>query len=520
MTNANSGPSRRYLAVWFPFLPRDRHAWQARRCNRPVETPLCFTTKERGALRISAVDPAAADLGIAAGMKLADARAQLPRLAAIDHDTAADQGWLERLGTSCDRYTPMASIAGTDGLILDISGCAHLFGGEEALRANLLAWLSRHAAHVRTHIAGTPHAADAQARFGAPGITPSGGEAQAASPLPVEALCCEAEAVTALRRAGLKTLGDLACRPRSVLAARFGKEAVSRLARILGEEDIGITPRRPLPPLSLERRLAEPIADVDTVLDIIGQLATGMADELRRRGEGGRRFAARLFRVDGHVTTLEVETARASRDADAVMRLFHERIETMNQPLEPGYGFDLVRLATPAVEQMDARQNSLDGHAEEDDAVSDLVDRLVTRLGREAVLEYGANQSHLPERAASEHAADTHGTNRAQWITPRDGEAPLRPVHLFRRPEPIETLAQIPDGPPLRFRWRRVLHEVARGEGPERIAPEWWQPGEDIHIRDYYRLEDSQGRRFWVYREGTYEDTRQPPRWYMHGLFA
>jgi protein ImuB len=248
-------------------------------------------------------------------------------------------------------------------------------------------------------------------------------------------------------------------------------------------------------------------------------LAQDVCDVLERRGSGGRRFACHFFRSDGIVRRLGVETSAPCRNVEAILRLFRLKMETLADPLDPGFGFDAMRLAVSVVEPIAPLQSSLDGKAEDETTISDLVDRLVVRFGRDRVLQFAIRDTHDPVRAGGIKPAIASSAP-GLWPGPDPGEPPLRPIQLFTPPQPIEVLAEVPDAPPLRFRWRRVLHEIARAEGPERIAPDWWLgDGMAPATRDYYRIEDAEGRRFWVFREGLYgEDAR--PRWFMHGLFA
>jgi protein ImuB len=524
MSTAFSAKPRRYLALWLPFLPADRIGRRIVPSPSQDEAPFVFTEPVKGALRLAAVDRRAQALGLAPGLTLADARARIPALRALDMDREADAALLARIADLCDRYTPLAALDGADGLMLDITGCAHLFGGEAGLRADLLHRLDRAGIEARVSIAGTPDAACALARFAGPDIVPPGGDGEAVRPLPVAALTDEPETLRALLRAGLRTVGDVAGRPRVTLAARFGADLVVRLARTLGEEDIRITPRRPLPACMAERRFAEPLALMDDALAALADLAVQVAGMLERRGEGGRRFEAAFFHVDGKLTRLAAATGSPLRDPETLMRLFRERLEALGDRIDPGFGFDLVRLSVLASEPFAAVQPDLDGRAVEEQEVSALIDRLGARLGADAVLRFDAIDSHVPERAARSVPAISKPAAAARrpapdWCRAEPGAPPPRPIHLFDPPQPVETLAEVPDGPPVRFRWRRVEHRVAFAEGPERIAPEWWRQSDDSLTRDYYRVEDETGRRFWLFREGLYGRDTGPPRWFLHGLF-
>nr|WP_226998685.1 DNA polymerase Y family protein [Tardibacter chloracetimidivorans] len=473
----------------------------------------------RGAIRIAQPCPDALALGLTPGLALADARARVPELQVFDADPGADQSFLERLSDDCDRYTPMVAIDPPDGLTLDITGCAHLFGGEAGLAADIEARMQRRASHLRHAIAATPEGAQALARFQS---APAASEDAALRRLPVAALRLEPETEMALRRAGLKSIGDLAARPATPLAARFGEDATNMLALVLGLTDSRITPRRPLPALFFERRFAEPIGRTGDALRAIDELTEEAAQALEERRKGGRRFIARLFRSDGDMRDLAVETGLPCRDPALLARLFRERVETLADPLDPGFGFDMIRLSVPMVEPLAPSQLQLEGGSLNEEAMANLVDKLSTRLGRGRLRRLVPRDTHIPEQAAlALPAVEAPAPSPSGWTTPQPGEPPLRPIHLFDPPQPIEVIAEAPDGPPRRFRWRRSMHDIARFEGPERIAPEWWRPGQDERpTRDYYRLEDVRGRRFWVFRNGLQDREREHPRWYVHGLFA
>ncbi|MGI8930833.1 MAG: Y-family DNA polymerase [Sphingomicrobium sp.] len=487
------------------------------RSASPADAPFALVEKQRGAMRIAALDRHALALGLTPGMALADARARVPGLAAIDHDPRADRGWIERIAEHCDRYTPMLAIDPPDAIILDITGCAHLFGGEAAMAADVAARLKRLGLDVRRACAATPDGALALARFQA--ITTTS-EDEALRRLPIAALRLDGEATTALRRAGLKTIGDLAARPTAPLSARFGEETSAALDRLLGRADSRIVPLRPPPALFFERRFAEPIGHVDAALQVIAELAGDAASALEERCAGGRQFDVRLYRSDGAVRDLAVETSLPMRDPQVLMRLFGERVESLADPIDPGFGFDMIRLAVPMLEPLAPCQLRLDGGAVAKEAMAALVDRLGTRLGRSRIRRFVAHDRHIPEQSVLTLPA-VEAALPASWPAATPGEPPLRPLHLFDPPQRIEVVAEVPDGPPHRFRWRRTLHEVRHYEGPERIAAEWWrQGGKPGLTRDYYRVEDARGRRFWIFRHGLYGVEKNNPAWYIHGLFA
>lgn len=485
--------------------------------------------KVRGAMRIAASCPHALGLGLTTGMALADARAQVPVLKVAGHDPGADLIWLERLADQCDRFTPLVALDPPDGLALDITGCAHLFGGEAALVAEVARYLAQWSDDLQLACGDTPEAAHALARF-APARPAAGVESEDAMlrRLPIAALRLEDETLTALARAGLKTIGDLAVRPSAPLTARFGAALVEQLDRLLGSADSRITPRRAAPALRFEQRFAEPIARTETAMAAIRELAEAAAQALEQRHMGGRRFIARFFRSDGRSYDLAAETSLPMRDPDVLMRLLNERMAALADPVDPGFGFDMIRLSVPRIEPLTPAQLQLEGgtirhNGAGDAAMAALIDRLSTRLGRGAIRRFQPRDTHLPEQAAlTLPAVDL--PLPARWPVAPAGEPPSRPIHMFDPPQRIEVIAEVPDGPPHRFVWRRSQHHVVRYEGPERIAGQWWkQPpaSQDSSplTRDYYRVEDARGRRFWIFRHGLYDAAKAGPRWYIHGLF-
>lgn len=462
-------------------------------------------------------DPQARALGLTPGLALADARARIPELAVFDTDPLADQRWIERIADLCDRYTPMVAIDPPDGLTLDVTGCLHPFGEEAGLAADLEGRMRHWSAQLRHAFAASPEGAQALARFQA---VPAADEAAALRRLDVAALRLAEDTVMALRRAGLKTIGDLASRPSAPIAARFGEETIATLARVLGTADSRILPRRVPPALVFERRFAEPIGRTEDALGVIGALAEDAARALEARHKGGRGFAARLFRSDGAVRDLTIESGLPLRDAAVLMRLFRERIDALADPIDPGFGFDMIRLAVPTIEPLASTQLRLEGGAIGEEAMAALLDRLGTRLGRGRVRRFAHRDTHIPEQGVLAMPALDAPAITA-WPAPEPGEPPQRPIFLFDPPQRIEVIAEVPDGPPHRFRWRRTVHDVVRSEGPERIAAEWWRhtAGQGL-TRDYYRVEEARGRRFWIFRHGLYGSEKASPDWYVHGLFA
>lgn len=512
-----TAPSRRYLSVWLKRLSTDR---VERRSRTPDETPLIIVEPVKSALRIAVLNDAAAALGLTSGMPLADARAMYPSIVVRDADPRADLALLEAVADWCDRYTPLVGLDPPDGLFLDISGCAHLFGGERMLADDLTARLARQGLQARIGLADTPGCAFAAARYSAVPLVPQGAGRDALLPLPLAALRLERKTVAALAQAGLKRIVDVIARPRAPLAARFGEEFLRRLDQALGREDEPIKPRLPLPRYMAERRLAEPIAREADMLGIVRQLARELGRVLERRGEGARLLQVALFRADGKVYRLEAGTGEPLRDPERIHRLFVERLAVVGEDCDPGFGYDMLRLSALASERLEPAQSGL---AEGDRTVelAHLIDRLSARFGARRVTRLMPRDTHIPEYAVAAVPAQAAPEDFAAVPAEQDSLVPGRPLRLFARPEPVEAVAEVPDGPPVRFRWRHMLHEVVAAEGPERIAMEWWRDDQGRALtRDYFRVESREGARVWLYREGLYDRETGSPRWFLHGLFA
>ncbi|WP_445082889.1 Y-family DNA polymerase [Chelativorans sp. YIM 93263] len=470
-----------------------------------------------------ALDESAESLGLRPGTGIADARAMHPQIEILEADPDADRRLLESLADWCDRFTPLVGLDGRDGLFLDISGCAHLFGGEDAMLDEIVHRLSGQGFDVRAGLASTPGVAWAAARYfeGSNRNVPAGAEEERLSPLPLSALRIDGKTRTNLESVGLRHVGALLCAPRAPLSRRFGRMLLTQLDQALGTVEEVTSPRLPVAPLSVERRLAESIGTIEGIEQLILLLARSLKDDLERRGEGARRLQLSLFRVDGVVRRIPVGTARPMRDPQAIARLFHERLTALENSLDPGYGFDLLRLSVIVARPFSTSQADFSGQsAREEEGLSLLTDRIRARLGSSAILSPALAESHVPERRARFRPLCDDVPGKPAKTVPSHGAPPTspRPIRLLEKPEPVEASAEVPEGPPLSFRWRRALYRVARAEGPERIASEWWLEDTPAPERDYFRIEDVEGRRYWLYREGRYGDATAP-RWFLHGIF-
>lgn len=482
--------------------------------------PLAVVAKQANALRLVAVDAAAEACGLEPGLTLADARAREPGLQVVDADPADDARRLAALTDACRRYTPAVALDPPAGLCLEITGGEHLFGGEVELAADLVERVNQAGHQARFGLADTPGLAGALARFRPGIVAPGEGEAALAS-LPPAALRLDEASLISLDRLGLKRVAQLMALPRASLARRFGESVLQRLDEALGRRACPMVPRLEVTHYRAERRLAEPVSSEADVLGLTRQLAEELAERLDGERLGGRRFRLELYRVDGVVKRLEVLAGRPLRDPPRVAVLFAERLAGLNEGLEADYGFDHLRLEAVATERLEAVATDFLREVDADRAVQAFADRIDARFGEATVRRpVSVSTTRTPELASTlvgvaEKGAPWEAAPEAAY----DG-MPLRPLRLFAPPEPIEVTAQAPEGAPIQFRWRRVLRRMVKGEGPERLASEWWREGAGQLTRDYYRVEDQEGRRYWVFRQGRYAEVAGLPLWFMHGLFA
>ena len=505
---------------------------------------------------LAAVNPAARRLGLRRGQSHADACAIVPALQTAPAEPDQDAHALRRLALWAERYSPTVAVdelqPGHEGLTLDMTGGAHLFGGEGALLQELEQRLAKAGVPARAALADTAAAAWALARFGEDRLAGEGRSREALKSLPVEALRLTDGALKLLHRFGLKRIGDLYALPRAGLARRFrgeeGMELVRRLDQALGLEAEPLEPVRPEPLYRVWRAFPEPIIDMEGVAWALPPLIDALAAQLDHGGKGARRLVLTAFRVDGRTTSLEAGLSAPQATAAHLLRLLKER---GLERLDLGFGADALMVCAHKAEAARARQGDLESSQERTgpEALAALIDRLGARLGETAVLRPALADSHLPERAEAWVPAGAE----APACTAGAGEDRPRPLFLLDPPEPIQTLAGMPDTPPAQFSWRRVTRRIARAEGPERLSPEWWlgqvpglsepeQPpeieeerGGRIRLRseareledagrtrDYYRVEDEDGRRYWLFRQGLY-DRQTPdhlPTWWLHGVFA
>jgi protein ImuB len=498
---------RRFLDMFFPRLTVDRLEREEPRLGA---SPFAVVWEEKGHLYIAAANDPARDAGIRSGMRLADARTLLPVLHIVMSDLVADARWMQRLIVRCDRYSPLASQDGADGIVLDITGCAHLFGGEAALLDAIQSRIGAMQFHVRAAIAGTHGAAWALARFGQKAIIASDELPAALDALPVKALRIPNEIAIELGRVGLVTIGHLRSVARDSLSTRYGPNVLLRLDQALGHAEEPITPYRAPAPYRVGRVFAEPIGTTTAVEHILLDLLTTLCARLEKEHCGARCFGLDCHRVDLSVARLQVRLSREGRSVTHLMRLFSEQMGS----LDAGFGIEIMTLSASDVGAIAPQQMALPHlgvDAEDDTTLNELLDRMGLRLGFEHVCRIQICESLLPEHSTAYVPVTGAIAPNAAWPSYR-----IRPVRLIEPPSPIEVAEVIPGKFPTRIRIGHELHRIVRAEGPERLTPEWWRE-RPAHwsVRDYYRIEDEHGMRLWIFRETLRNQTGE--RWFLHG---
>jgi protein ImuB len=494
---------RRVLALHLPRFAAER---AIRREPALAVAPLALWAQEGPRRLVTAVNDRAATDGITPGMPLADALAALPGLVTRRADPAGDAAALATLASRCLGFTPLAAPAPPDGVLLDIAGCAHLWGGEAGTLVAVADRVRRFGFTVRAAMAETGVGALALARAGMDGtVVPPGGLARALAPLPLAALRLDAGLVGILQRLGLRRIGDLVAQPRGPLARRLGTDAIARLDEALGRVHRPLTPIRSSPAPSVALDCPEPLLTAEALAIGLGRLTERLCAALAARGEGARRITLACLRTDGLVRRIGIGTSAASRDPTHLARLLLPRIER----IDPGFGIERLELSADAVEPLGAVQGGLPGSAAAAAArreeLARLLDRLRGRLGEAALWRLDPVPSHWPEAAA--RAVDPLAP-----VRPAPWHGRPRPLRLLRLPQRIDALAALPDGRPVRLGAVRVR----RAEGPERILPAWWMPDGGDGARDYWRVETEDGRRAWVFARRGNGD----PHWFLHGWFA
>jgi protein ImuB len=485
---------KRVVSMWFPRLPSDRVLRAGLRHIADDNRPFALIHHEKNTDRIYCLNQAAEAQGLHRGMGFSDARAYCPDLQSHPANRVADIKFLHTLARWSKRYCPWVGLDGTDGLMLNITGSAHLFGGEAQMLDDMRHRLARAGVSGRIAAADTRGAAWALTHH-APAPTAD------ITSLPVAALRLDAKSDTALQRLGLRTIRDLMALPRATLARRFGPDVVLRLDQAMGAQDEAITPLGEAPHYGVRLTLPDPIGLVEDVMMGAERLLVRLCDKLKDQDMGARQLQLTLRRVDQGAQMVELRLAAPMRDAARILPLFARGVDAV----DAGYGIDQLRLEATQVERlMDAQITSTT--ASRPDGLEDLITRLGNRIGLDNIQRFLPADSHIPERSFQSVPA-AYSTASESWASLRP-----RPLRLFAP----ESIAAVGSRPPAQFRWRRMSLTTGRAIGPERIAPEWWLPDDNWRsgLRDYWKVDTREGRRLWLFY------TPQNPGWFVQGEFA
>jgi protein ImuB len=494
----------RYASIWFPYLLAE---YVARKQPELREQPFVLASRQKGRMVIDAVNAQSMEKGIRPNMVLADCKAIFPELQMIETEPDRSEKLLQSMAEWCIRYTPFAAVDLPDGLILDTTGCTHLWGGESTYLENIQSKLGSYGYTVRVAIADTIGSAWAMARFGNTVIIKPNQQQEALRPLSPSALRLDTVVLARLRKLGLQQIGNFIGMPHTALRRRFGPSLPLRIDQALGKEMEFITPVKPIEPYQERLNSMEPIATCIGITIALKQLLDTLCIRLETEGLGLRQAIFNAYRVDGNTQQIEIGTVYPSRNANHLFRLFEHKIAT----LEPALGFELFILEAPKVEPLTEEQIAMwNASVQNDKKVAELLDSVTAKTGAGTIFRYLPAEHYWPERSV-EQAIPLWEKSNTTWRT----DLP-RPIHLLPIPEIIEVTAVLPDYPPMWFRYKGKLYNIAKSDGPERIEQEWWLA--DGLYRDYYGVEDENGARYWLFRSGPYDAGQ--PKWFIHGFFA
>lgn len=498
---------KRYVSIWFRFLKTD---WFTVRKPELADQPFVLSAPDHGRMMITAANLPALARGVETGMPVADARAIWPGLVVMDDVPSLSEKLLRKMAEWCIRFSPVVAIDEPDGLIIDASGCAHLWGGEEKYLDEINKRLRDRGYQARSSIANTIGTAWAVARFGKKEFrVAEGDDVNALLALPPSSLRLEADVVQRMHKLGLRQVRDFISMPRSALRRRFGEQMVKRLHQALGHYAEIPIPVQPVEPYHERLPCLEPISTATGITIALERLLESLCKNLQQQEEGLRQAIFKGYRLDGAVVQAEIGTSRPSHNFKHLFKLFETRIPE----LQPELGIELFTLDAPRVEPLTAAQEAIWGRGSEDNAqqIAELVDRISGKLGQLNIRRYLPVEHHWPERSIKP-VQDLTEQSTVKWNLDRP-----RPTQLLTEPIRIDVTAPIPDYPPMLFRLKGNLHKVMKADGPERIEQEWWI--QDGQHRDYYNIEDEEGRRFWIFRSGHYSAERNY-QWFIHGYFS
>ena len=498
---------KRFVTIWFCHLKTD---WLSLRRPALLHSPFVLALPDHGRMVITAVNALAQQQGIATGMALADARAIFPSLQFFDDKPEPSGKLLNDIALWCIRYAPLVAVDPPDGLILDVTGCPHLWGGEVNYITEIGKRFKKMGYTIRIAIADTIGAAWAISRFGQnETIVEKGQQRTAILSLPPAALRPEPETAERLNKLGLRTVNSFITMPRAALRRRFGPAFLQRLDQAVGAEEENIIPVISPEPYQERLPCLEPIITATGIEIALQQLLETICHRLQQEEKGLRAAIFKCYRVDGKIEQIDIGTNRASHNVRHLFKLFELKIQT----IEPALGIELFILEAPEVEELSPMQEKLwEGTCGlHDTTFSELMDRIAGKIGAANIYRYVPDEHYWPERSVRV-ANSLHEELTTVWNNHKP-----RPVQLLPKPEPIEVTAPIPDYPPMLFRYKGKLHTIKKADGPERIEQEWWL--EEGQHRDYYHVEDEQGHRYWLFRLGHYTgDNRN--QWFLHGYFA
>lgn len=499
--------SQRYLCIWFRHLCPD---WLIRRNAALAAVPFVYATPSRGRMMVVANSAVAAKMGIREGMVIADCRARVPELQVYDALPHQAEKLLQAIAEWCLRYTPLVAVHAPDSLLLDTTGCTHLWGGESLYLQEILGRFHFLGYHVQAALADTIGAAWALAHFGkTQGIIPPGMQAESIASLPPPALRIPTETSDRLQKLGFYRIGQFINIPQRVLMRRFGQELLLRLHQACGQAPEVLPNIQATVHYQERLPCLEPIRNLPGIEIAVQRLLEALCGRLAKEEIGLRTALLKAFRIDGNLQQVQIGTHKAARNPEHLFKLFSLRLSG----LEPALGFELFVLEASLTEPLTAAQESLwaTEHKAEEQLIAQLLDRLSGKLGPKIIHRYLPAEHYWPERSITEASSLTQAASTS-WQVQRP-----RPMHLLASPDPIEVTVALPDYPPLLFHYKGKLHRVARADGPERIEREWWLDGTGQH-RDYYCVEDEEGARYWLFRAGHY--ATENPSWFVHGVFS
>ena len=498
---------KRFVYIWFCHLVTD---WFTRRNPHLSNIPFILAAPDHGRMIVAAANGLAYTQGIEKGIAVADARVIITTLEVLDDKPELPEKLLKGIAEWCIRYTPIVAVDLPDGLILDATGCTHLWSGEQQYISEMLKRLKNFGYSVKAAIADTIGTAFAVSRYGKSSyIIENGKQAEALQLLPSASLRIDNETAVLLEKLGLRQIKDIINLPRTALKRRFGASFLLRLDQALGHKEEGIIPVYPAEPYHERLPCLEPIITATGIEIALERLLDAMCKRLKQEEKGLRKAIFKCYRMDGKVEKIEIGTHRPSANEKHLFKLFENKIET----IEPALGIELFILEAPVIENLLIIQERLWNNTSDlnNSVLSELLDKIEGKFGPNHIYRYVPDEHYWPERSFKPAAALNEKISTL-WKSDKP-----RPLQLLGKPEPIEVTAPVPDYPPMMFRYKGKFHKILRADGPERIEQEWWlQQGQH---RDYYYVEDEEGYRYWLFRLGHYDDAKTY-QWYMHGFFA